>query len=110
MISILFDTETTGLLLPSTAPLEKQPYIIELGAVKVNEHGAVLGQLEQLLLPPVPITAEITKITGIQQADVADKPTFAEFLPRLIQFFSGAGHTRADTLICHNAQIGRAHV
>ena len=64
MIAIIFDTETTGLLLPSSAPLEKQPRIIELGALKVDANG-VLDELNQLLDPEQTITAEITKITGI---------------------------------------------
>lgn len=94
---IIFDTETTGLLLPSAAPLDKQPRIIELGAVRVSEH-AVLGELSQLLNPEIEISAEITKITGITNEDLVGKPTFREFLPQLVDFFVGA-----DMLICHNA-------
>jgi len=97
MKAVIFDTETTGLLLPSTAPIEKQPKIIELGAVAVNESG-VIAELSQLINPGQEITAEITKITGITNKDLIDKPTFTEFLPRLKEFFSGS-----DTLICHNA-------
>lgn len=94
---IIFDTETTGLLLPSAAPLEKQPRIIELGALMVTER-AITGELSQLLNPEVEITAEITKITGITNEDLVGKPTFKEYLPQLIEFFRGA-----DMLICHNA-------
>lgn len=97
MKAIVFDTETTGLLLPSSAPVEKQPKIIELGAIAVSESG-ILGELSQLLSPGQEITAEITKITGITNEDLVGKPTFAEYLPQLKEFFSGA-----DMLICHNA-------
>lgn len=97
MKAIIFDTETTGLLLPSSAPVEKQPRIIELGAIAVSESG-ILGELSQLLSPGQEITAEITKITGITNEDLVGKPTFAEFLPQLKEFFAGA-----DMLICHNA-------
>lgn len=97
MKAIIFDTETTGLLLPSKAPLEKQPRIIELGALAVSKDG-IIGELSQLLDPQVEITAEITKITGITNEDLVGKPTFAEFLPQLADFFRGA-----DFLICHNA-------
>lgn len=97
MKAIIFDTETTGLLLPSVAPLEKQPRIIELGALAVSESG-VIGELSQLLDPQMEISAEITKITGIKNEDLVGKPTFAEFLPQLIEFFKDA-----DMLICHNA-------
>lgn len=97
MKAIIFDTETTGLLLPSSAPVEKQPKIIELGAIAVSESG-ILGELSQLLSPGQEITAEITKITGITNEDLVGKPTFAEFLPQLKEFFAGS-----DMLICHNA-------
>ena len=93
MKAIIFDTETTGLLLPSSAPVEKQPKIIELGAIAVSESG-VLGELSQLLSPG----QEITKITGITNEDLVGKPTFAEYLPQLKEFFAGS-----DMLICHNA-------
>lgn len=98
MKAIIFDTETTGLLLPSSAPLEKQPRIIELGALKVSPEAGILGELSQLIHPQVEITAEITKITGITNDDLVGKPTFAEFLPTLRAFFEDA-----DMLICHNA-------
>ena len=98
MISIIFDTETTGLLLPSKAPLRKQPFIIEVGAIAVDESGAELRELSQLLEPPLILDPKITKITGIQQRDLEGQPTFAEFLPQMREFFAGA-----DVLVCHNA-------
>lgn len=94
---IIFDTETTGLLLPSNAPLDAQPQIIELGAVLCDGNG-VRAELSQLIDPGQPLPAEITKITGIRDEDLAGKPTFAEFLPALKLFFADA-----DFLICHNA-------
>lgn len=97
MIAIIFDTETTGLLLPSTAPLHKQPRIIELGALKVDANG-VIDELSQLLDPEQTISAEITKITGIKPEQLVGQPTFAAFLPQLKAFFQGA-----DMLIAHNA-------
>ena len=33
---IMFDTETTGLLLPEGAPLENQPQIIEFAAIAMD--------------------------------------------------------------------------
>ena len=33
---IVFDTETTGLPLPETAPLESQPRIIEFAGIKLD--------------------------------------------------------------------------
>lgn len=98
---VIFDTETTGLPLPKSAPLDKQPRIIELGAVVVNKDG-IVRELSQLLDPGVEISAEITKITGITNDQLKGKPTFKEFLPQLKEFF-------ADTqiLIAHNAPFDR---
>ena len=98
---VIFDTETTGLPLPKTAPLDKQPRIIELGAVVVNKEG-VVRELSQLLDPGVEISAEITKITGITNDQLKGKPTFKEFLPELKAFF-----TDTQVLIAHNAPFDR---
>jgi len=98
---VIFDTETTGLPLPKTGPLDKQPRIIELGAVVVNKDG-VVRELNQMLNPEVEITEEITKITGITNEMLADKPTFTDFLPHLKEFF-----TDTQVLIAHNAPFDK---
>jgi DNA polymerase III epsilon subunit family exonuclease len=97
MKAIIFDTETTGLLMPSVADIEKQPKIIEIGALAVDENG-VVGELSQLLNPNEILDPQITKITGIKDEDLVGKPSFIEFLPQLKEFFDGT-----DFLICHNA-------
>lgn len=97
MIFIMFDTETSGLTLPSVAPLDAQPHIIELGAVKCDEQKE-LARLSQLIHPPCKLDKKITEITGLKTADLKNAPTFAEFAPALAEFFAGA-----DFLICHNA-------
>lgn len=97
MKAIIFDTETTGLMLPKVAPLEKQPRIIELGVITVV--GGQLGEMHNWLINPgQEISAEITKITGIKNEDLVGKPSFSELLPELINIFSGA-----SLLIAHNA-------
>lgn len=99
MIAVIFDTETTGLLLPSTAPLEKQPRIIEIGAVKVDlDTEEVFDEVSQLINPECELDPKITKITGIKPEDLADKPTFVQVLPVLQRLFRGA-----EFLVCHNA-------
>ena len=93
---LIFDTETTGLLAPSVSPLDKQPRIIELAVLRVN--GADASSASWLINPGVPISAEITKITGLTDADLKDKPTFAQLLPEIRQWFDGA-----DFGVAHNA-------
>lgn len=98
MIAIVFDTETTGLLKPKTAPLEQQPKIIELAFIMVDNSGAILSEHEWLIHPGEEVTAEITKITGIKNEDLEGKPRFAEVVSEIAEAFKGA-----DVLIAHNA-------
>lgn len=98
---IIFDTETTGLLLPSSAPVEEQPRIIEIGAILIRGQ-RVKKELSQLLYPETSISKEITKITGLTDDDLRDQLTFLQFLPELKKFFKGA-----DYLVCHNAPFDR---
>lgn len=100
---IIFDTETTGLLGPSALPLEQQPRIIELGLLKLD--GETLEEMEvltQRLDPEQPLSAEITKITGLTDRDLRGQPTFARVYPRLVDFFLGA-----RVLIGHNLPFDR---
>lgn len=97
MKCIIFDTETTGLLLPSTSPTEKQPRIIELGLVIV-EDGEMTGERNWLINPECDITPEITKITGITNDDVKDKPLFRQLLPEIESAFE-----YTDYGFAHNA-------
>lgn len=96
-ISLILDTETTGLLLPKTADLSKQPCIIELAIAKF-ENGKLIGELSELIDPEREISAEITKITGITNEDVAGKQKFRQLLPQIEDFVAGA-----EVLYAHNA-------
>lgn len=97
MKAVIFDTETTGLLLPKAVPLEKQPRIIELGVVVVVD-GELHEMHNWLIDPEQEISAEITKITGITNEDLAGKPKFRDILPAVEEVFAGA-----DLGIAHNA-------
>lgn len=98
---LVFDTETTGLLKPSSAELKTQPKIIEIGVVVLVDHGAdgikVKRDFSWLINPGEQIDDEVTKITGITNNDLIGKPSFIEVLPDLECVFLGA-----TGLICHN--------
>jgi DNA polymerase III epsilon subunit family exonuclease len=97
---IVFDTETTGLLLPSTADLKSQPKIIEIGIVEVHAadgHATIFDERSWLIHPGEQISPEITKITGLTNDDLVGKPSFIEVLPELERAFLGV-----DGLVCHN--------
>jgi DNA polymerase-3 subunit alpha (Gram-positive type) len=95
---IFLDTETTGLLKPAAIRTIEQPFIIELYACKVDKDFKFIGEIETFIKPPVPISEEITKITGIDESMVKDAPTFIEVYKDLVDFFLGE-----ETLIAHNA-------
>jgi DNA polymerase-3 subunit epsilon len=97
MTYLIFDTETTGLLLHPSAKLELQPQIIEWGGMLVNEKGEELAHLDILINPGRALPSEIIKITGITDEDLALKPPFAVASPAIRDMFQ-----RADALIAHN--------
>jgi len=79
------DTETTGLLLPQAAPLDAQPYIVEI---------CILGDdkcepFHTLVKPPIPIPVEVSRIHGITDADVALAPSFAQIADVVTRLISG---------------------
>lgn len=88
---IVFDTETTGLIGHPSLPLDKQPEIIELCAVKLDDTTLIeTGRLDFLVRPSrLPLPPEITKITKITTEMVEREPSFARRLPLLQSFFCG---------------------
>lgn len=107
---LVFDTETSGLPVPSSAPLEKQPKIIDLALVEVSfgipprsvasdptPIWHVTNEFQRIINPGEPLYNDTKRITGITEDDVRGQPTFSEILPDLIQFVHGA-----TGLIAHN--------
>ncbi len=107
LIANLFDTETTGLVVPSANDLTKQPYIAELYVMKVvhRSDGVIekIDELETFLKPPVPLSDEITRITGIDNGMVADAPSFAKKYHEIAEFFFGV-----DRMVAHNLAFDRS--
>ena len=94
----VFDTETTGFPLHPAAPLDKQPKIIEFAARVCTEHGPTDEAISFLCNPGEPITEEITKITGIDDEMVEDKPHFNTRLQEVQDFFSSCHGVCAHNL------------
>lgn len=100
--ALVVDCETTGLTLPSVADLSKQPRIIELGCAKIQD-GQIVEKRSWLINPGMPISAEVTKVTGLRDEDVASAPMFPQLLPEIRLAFSGA-----DLFIAHNAPFDKS--
>ncbi|MCD4698116.1 MAG: 3'-5' exonuclease [Bacteroidales bacterium] len=79
---IVFDLETTGVNVGSDR-------IVEISMIKVLPGGQT-EILTERINPTIPIPAETTAIHGISDADVKDKPTFAQLAPSLLTFISNA--------------------
>lgn len=96
MIYAIFDTETTGLILPSHMPIERQPRIIEFAGVHLDTiTWEITREFSYLYDPCVPLSQKITKITGLKDSDLVGKPLFG--CDEIIDFFEGA-----DRAVAHN--------
>ena len=96
---IVFDLESTGLN-------PRQDRVVEIGAVKMMPDGE-RHELDRRLNPECSIPAEVTRIHGITDADVAHCPTFADIAAELDLFFAesdlgGFGIARFDVPLLRN--------
>lgn len=95
---IVFDTETTDLVGPSSLPVTAQPAIVEFAAVKLRDEDlTVRSELHFLCCPKKPISAGAVKTSKITDAMVADLPPFAAHLRAVTEFFLGE-----RVLLAHN--------
>lgn len=103
MKALIFDTETTGLFKffnkLHTKPEQMRPYpwCIEFFGHVVTDDGTVHGEAEFWAKPGVAITDEITKITGITEADVAEAPGFGANADRVLELIRSS-----DAIVAHN--------
>lgn len=74
---LIFDTETTGLVNDATSDVSQQPHVIEFAGVHMDGAGEIVKEISVLFKPPIPKLPEvITKITGLTDEDLKDKPSF----------------------------------
>ena len=99
---IIFDTETTGLPEPKSAPLCNQPHIIEFGAIKVDDDFNEIDRMNVLIDPLIELPEIITKITGITPEDLKGKPVFGDVVGDISAFFLGE-----VSMVAHNLPFDR---
>ena len=88
---IILDTETTGL------EVSQGHRVIEIGAVLLNDRKKSEEHFHCYLNPSRLIDEEASKVHGITNADLEDKPFFDEIAEEFINFIEGS------TLVIHNA-------
>lgn len=93
MREVVLDTETTGL---STGEGHR---IFEIGVVELVNSLPTGQVFQHLINPGREISAESTRITGITDDHVREKPTFADIVDDLLSFVAEA------PIIAHNANF-----
>ncbi len=88
---IVLDTETTGL------EVKQGHRVIEIGAVLVNDRKKSDEHFHTYLNPSRLIDEEASKVHGITNSDLEDKPAFDQIAEEFINFIEGS------TLVIHNA-------
>ena len=88
---IILDTETTGL------EVLQGHRIIEIGAVLVNDRKKSKEHFHTYLNPSRLIDEEASKVHGIINEDLLNKPSFDEIAEEFLEFVDGS------TLVIHNA-------
>ena len=93
MREVVLDTETTGLSFRSG------DRVIEVGCVELINHVATKRSLQFYCNVNKPIDAGATKIHGITNEFLSDKPSFEDSVELLLDFI------KIDTLIIHNSEF-----
>lgn len=91
-----FDTETTGLMLPRCVPLVAQPRCIEI-CILIYEGEKQVDRMSETINPNQSIGSHITRITGISNADLRNRPRWASFCQSVKEKIESC-----DTVVAHN--------
>ena len=92
-MAIIMDTETTGFISSTDAPLHTQPKIIELFALKINpDTFDIIGELELLIDPAEALSEEIIKVTGLTDDMLKGKGQFPSHVSSIQEFWLGEMH------------------
>ncbi len=90
---VALDFETTGLD-------PRRDRIVEVGAIRFDHGGNVLGVFQSLVNPGFPCPPEAARIHGIGDEELAGAEGEDLVIPRLVEFLQASGPT---TLVAHNA-------
>lgn len=98
---IFFDTETTGLTVRNEANPDKQPRIVEIAAIKTDEHFIELDRFTTLVNPGCPLPPEAAKWYDITDDMLASAPTFPAVLKsHILPFWIGE-----ETIVAYNVDF-----
>ncbi|MFI8412118.1 PolC-type DNA polymerase III [Paeniglutamicibacter gangotriensis] len=87
---VVFDLETSG--------LEPEDRLVEIAAIRINGHGAILGSFASFVYQPqLTMSPGATRVNGISDDMLRDAPEYETVWPELRELFSGA------IAVAHNA-------
>lgn len=106
MITVLFDTETDGLITNSMMKPSARPRIMEIFALKIEMIGnsgdgyefVERGKLNLMFNIGRAVPDEVTQITGIKSADLVNKPEFVAKAEEVMCFLEDAHRVVAHNL------------
>jgi DNA polymerase-3 subunit epsilon len=93
MREIVFDTETTGL------DPKSGDRIVEIGGIELYNHIPTGRSFHRYLNPERLVPIEASRVHGLEDAFLKDKPLFAAIVDEMVEFFGDA------QLIAHNAMF-----
>ena len=103
MKHLVFDCESTGLIKNSIMAADKQPRLIEITMIAWNDTNDAVFDIDGKFNPGIPIPPAVTRVTGITDAMVQDKPPFngesAAFIREMIE--------SADVVAAHNLSFDK---
>lgn len=102
---IFVDTETTGLLLPSPAKIDKQPFITEIFCLKTDEDFNIIDEYSNMFKVPFSLDPVVVKITGITDQMLRNKNTFVHHYEEIANFFVGS-----KVFVAHNAMFDKSMI
>jgi len=104
--TMVFDTETTGLMPKKYDSLDQCPYILQLSYV-IWEDGRVIKTFNQYIKidDSIPISDEITRITGITRANT---DVGISIVDALTEFY--ADYMQCRIIVAHNIKFDQAMI
>jgi len=99
---VAFDTETTGLVTNVKRPVEKQPKIVELSAIRFRVKDGkpdILSTFEGRFDPGEKLSKEVKRVTGISDNDLKGRPSFSDGFGLSRDVFEGADCVTAHNLV-----------
>ena len=101
MFSIMFDTETTGLIVPYISNPYRQPHIVELYAVVFDDKDySVIDEIDTLINPSMNMPTDAYNIHHISDDMVKDSPKWEKVWERFQAMCS-----QCDSVIGHNVMF-----